>query len=164
MRFRDGEAGALITNLRDITAGEIKGLYRKRWDVEQKYHTLKNKLKFESITGNASIYVEQDLRAQVLVFNLVLDVITGAQLRAQRGRKRRRSRYKTRINENIAIGLYKEHMIRLMLEEDSRKRGKRFARLKEEMLKNVVPIRRSPSKPRKWNYFNKHKCNLKPSF
>jgi hypothetical protein len=98
------------------------------------------------------------------VFNLVQDVITGAQLRVQRGRKRRRSRYKTRINENIAIGLYKEQMIRLMLEEDSRKRGELFARFKEEMLKNLVPIRRSPGKPRKWNYFNKHKCNLKSSF
>jgi hypothetical protein len=40
---------------------------------------LKNKMRSESVTGKASIYVEQDLWAHVLVFNLVQDVITGAE-------------------------------------------------------------------------------------
>jgi hypothetical protein len=55
-------------------------------------------------------------------------------------------------------------MIRLMLEEDDRKREELFARLKEDMMKNIVPIRTSPGKPRRWKYFNKYKCNQKPSF
>jgi hypothetical protein len=39
-----------------------------------------------------------------------------------------------------------------------------FVRLKEEMMKNIVPVRASPSGPRRWQYFNKYKGNQKPSF
>jgi hypothetical protein len=42
MMFRDGEPEALITNLgKEQKACDIKRLYRKRWLLEQKYHTLK---------------------------------------------------------------------------------------------------------------------------
>jgi hypothetical protein len=45
MIFRNGEPGALITNPgREHKACDIKRLYRKRWLLEQKYHTLKNKM------------------------------------------------------------------------------------------------------------------------
>jgi hypothetical protein len=165
MRFDNGETGALITNLTDCGAGEIKRLYRKRWMIEKKYHTLKNKMRFESVTGKASIYVEQDLRAQVLVYNMVQDVITGAELQAQRKKKKKKPcRHKTRINENIATGLYKEQFIRLMLEEDPERKNLLFIHLKEEMMKNIVPVRVLPGSPRRWKYFNKYKCNLKPGF
>jgi hypothetical protein len=164
MDFENGETGALITNLTGCGAGEIKRLYRKRWMIEMKYHTLKNKMRFESVTGKAGIYVEQDLRAQVLVYNMVQDVITGAQMRAQRKKQKRQSRYQTRINENIAIGLYKERFIRLMLEENKERQNGLFVQLKEDMMKNIVPVRILPGKPRRWKYFNKYKCNLKPGF
>jgi hypothetical protein len=164
MRFATGEMGALITNLTGCAGGTLKRLYRKRWMIEQQYHTLKNKLRFESVTGKASIYVEQDFRAQILVYNMVQDVISGAELRAKSKTHKKRSRYTTRINENIAIGLYKERFIRLMMEEDRARKNELFIRLKEDMLKNIVPIRSLPSSPRRWKYFNKYKCNLKPSF
>ena len=40
--FDNGEKAAFATNLVEGTAGEIKGLYKKRWSIEQKYHSLKN--------------------------------------------------------------------------------------------------------------------------
>jgi hypothetical protein len=132
--------------------------------TEKKYHTLKTRMRFESVTGKAGIYVEQDLRAQVLVYNMVQDVITGAQKRAQRKKQKRQSRYQTRINGNIAIGLYKERFIRLMLEENKERKNGLFVQLREDMMKNIVPIRTLPGKPRRWKYFNKYKCNLKPGF
>ena len=166
MTFSGGEPGALITNLgTEHKACDIKRLYRKRWQLEQKYHTLKNKMKFESVTGKASIYVKQDFWAQTLVFNMVQDVLTGAEMmRRRRYSKKKQSRYETRINENIAIGLYKEQFIRLIMEEDPQKKHWMFVQLKEEMMRNIVPIRVLPSAPRRWQYFNKYKCNQKPSF
>ena len=165
MTVRNGEEGALITNLGpEHRTAEIKTLYRKRWLLEQKYHTLKNKMKFESVTGKASIYVRQDFWAQTLVFNMVQDLITGAEMRRRRQAKKKRYRYETRINENIAIGLYKEQFIRLILEQDNERKNEMFIRLKEEMMKHLVPVRASPSSPRRWQYFNKYKCNLKPCF
>jgi hypothetical protein len=159
-------AGALITNLgREHKACDIKRLYCKRWLLEQKYHTLKNKLKFESVTGKASIYVRQDFWAQTLVFNMVRDVLTGAEMmRRRRYSKKKQYRYETRINENIVIGLYKEQFIRLIMEEDLKKKDQMFVQLKEKMMKNIVPVRVLPGSPRRWQYFNKYKCNQKPSF
>ena len=159
-----GEAVTLITNLREGTAAQIRALYRKRWLIEQKYHTLKNKLKFESVTGKASIYVKQDFWAQTLVYNMVEDMITGAEYRASGEAKRKRLRYKVRINENIAIGLFKEQFIRLMVEQEDGRKDQMFRSLIAEMQRNIVPVRNLKSSPRKWKHYNKYKCNLKPSF
>jgi transposase len=153
-----------MTNLKEGTTAQILRLYRKRWAIEQKYHTLKNKLKFESVTGKASIYVEQDFWAQTLVFNMVQDLITAAECRAKKKAKKKRLKYEMRINENIAIGLFKEQFIRLMIEEDDSRKDEMFRRLTADMERNIVPVRKLRSSPRKWKYFNKYKCNLKPSF
>jgi hypothetical protein len=160
-----GEEGALITNLPEsIGAEEIRRQYRKRWAIETKYHTLKNKMKFESVTGKASIYVEQDFWAQILVFNMTQDLITIAGRKAAKKAKKKKLRYEVRINENIAIGLFKEQFIRLILEEDDGRKDELFKRLMTDMEKNIVPVRTLKSTKRKWNYFNKYKCNQKPSF
>jgi len=163
-RFDNGEQAAFVTNLREGTSGEIKRLYRKRWAIEQKYHTLKNKLKFESVTGKASIYVQQDFWAQMAVYNMVQDLINAAECRAAGRAKKKRLKYAVRINENIAIGLFKERFIRLILEEDDNRKDAMFMRLTADMERNIVPVRKLKSAPRKWKYFNKYKCNQKPSF
>jgi hypothetical protein len=67
-----------------------------------------------------------------------------------------------RINENIAIGLFKEQIIGILIEDNSKKQGVLFDKLTDEMLKSIVPVR--PSNERKWNYFNKYKCNQKSSY
>jgi hypothetical protein len=163
--FDNGEAAAFITNLMEGTRNEILRLYRKRWSIEQKYHTLKNKLKFESVTGKASIYVKQDFWAQTFVFNIVQDLITAAECRlAKKTKKKKQFKHKMRVNENIAIGLFKEQFIKLIMEEDDRLKDEMFRRLIADMEKNIVPVRKLKSSPRRWKYFNKYKCNQKPSF
>jgi len=118
----------------------------------------------KSVTGKASVYVEQDFWAQIMVFNMVHDLITAAERRAAKKAKKRRLKYEMRINENIAIGLFKEQFIRLMIEEDDGRKDEMFMRLTADMERNIVPVRKLKSAPRKWKYFNKYKCNLKPSF
>ena len=153
-----------MTNLREGSAGDIQRLYRKRWSIEQKYHTLKNKLKFESVTGKASLYVEQDFWAQMMVFNIVQDLITAAEQRAVKKAEEKQFKYEVRINENIAIGLFKEKFIKLTIEDDALKKAEMYNRLIADMEKYIVPVRTLKGAPRKWTTFNKYKCNLKPSF
>jgi len=160
----NGDQAAFITNLTEGTTGDIKRLYKKRWSIEQKYHTLKNKLKFESVTGKASIYVKQDFWAQMMVFNIVQDLITAAERRAARKSKKKCHKYAVRINENIAIGLFKERFINLIMEEDENIKDKMFKRLMSDMERFILPVRELKSSPRKWNHFSKYKCNQKPSF
>lgn len=72
------EEVVLFTNLDDSIGGEeIADAYFKRWQIEEAYHTLKNKMKFESVTGKASVYVEQDFLSQVFVHNLMEDIRQG---------------------------------------------------------------------------------------
>jgi len=160
----NGDQTAFITNLTEGTAGDIKRLYQKRWSIEQKYHTLKNKLKFESVTGKASIYVKQDFWAQMLVFNIVQDLITAAEKRVVRRSKKKFHKYAVRINENIAIGLFKEQFINLIMEESDNVKDEMFKRLISDIERFIVPIRKLKSSPRRWKYFSKYKCNQKPSF
>jgi len=162
--LENGEQIAFITNLREGTTEDIQQLYRKRWSIEEKYHTLKNKLRFESVTGKASIYVAQDFWAQTLVFNMIQDLITGAEYRAAMRTKEKRLKYEVRINENIAIGLFKEQFIQLMLEEDDKQKDQMFKNLTADMEQNILPIRKLKSTPRKWKYYDKYDCNLKPAF
>ena len=164
VRFDNGEEAAFMTNLKEGTAKDIKDLYRERWSIEKKYHTLKNKMKFESVTGKASIYVEQDFWAQVLVFNIVQDLIHAAEYRAKKAGEEKKLKHEVRINENIAIGLFKETMIALMLEEDEEQRGRIYTELIAEMEKEILPIRNCASQPRRFKHSNKYKCNQKPAF
>jgi hypothetical protein len=100
--------------------------------------------------------VEQDFLAQVVIFNMTEDLIREAEEEAREMGKERGYKYEVRINENIAIGLWKEQFVRLMLEDDDE--------LKEDMVRNIVPVRQLKGRVRKWNYFNKYKCNQKPGF
>jgi transposase len=69
----NGEETAFISNLKEETGQQIIELYRSRWAIEGSYHTLKNKMKFESVTGKDSVYVKQDFSAHMLVFNMIQD-------------------------------------------------------------------------------------------
>ena len=77
---------------------------------EKKYHTLKNKIKFESVTGRASIYVYQDFRSQLLVYNMVQDIRRCADAEVSRTGVKKGLKHPLRTNENIAIGLFKEQL------------------------------------------------------
>lgn len=67
-------------------------------------------------------------------------------------------------NENLAIGLFKESMIKIVLEDKPERRVKRLEELQKEMENHVLPIRELPNKERKKNLTNKYKNNQKNSF
>ena len=160
----NGEPVVWMTNVLEGSAEDIQKLYRKRWTIEQKYHTLKNKMKFESVTGKASIYVKQDFWAQVLVFNMIQDLVTAAEERAQKKAKSKKYLYDVRINENMAIGLFKEQFIRLMMIEEDCKQKEMSLKLISDIEQYIVPIRTLKNAPRKPRKSNKYKCNQKPTF
>lgn len=84
-----GKELLLMTNLSSaVTQNQLADLYYQRWEIEKKYHTLKNKMKFESVTGKSSVYVYQDFWAQILVYNMIQDIRREADEEAAiRGRK-----------------------------------------------------------------------------
>ena len=160
-----GNELTLMTNLPfEFSQKQLEDLYYQRWEIEKKYHTLKNKMKFESVTGKSTIYVDQDFRAQVLVYNILQDIRKEADEEVSvRGRKKG-SKYPMHTNENIAIGLFKEQMIKLILEKNAVRRGQLLFKLQTEMEEYILPQRNLPGKERKKNLSNKYKNNQKSSF
>jgi len=164
-RFGKEENGALITNLpAEIGSQEIIDLYRERWWIEKKYHTLKNKLKIESVAGKAAIYVKQDFWASVMVYNMLQDILRETDKNVREKSREKGYKHEVRTNENLAIGIFKDHLIRLLLYEDPEERRQQMEQLQTDMERHIVPVRSQPSRARKWNYLNKNKCNQKPSF
>ena len=160
-----GKELALMTNLPfEISQKELEDLYYHRWEIEKKYHTLKNKMKFESVTGKSTIYVDQDFRAQVLVYNMIQDIRKEADDKVSVKGREKKCRYPMRTNENIAIGLFKEQMIKLILEKDAERRRQLLFELQAEMEEHILPQRKLPGKERKKNISNKYKNNQKSSF
>ena len=160
-----GNELVLMTNLPDtIAAEELADLYYQRWEIEKKYHTLKNKMKFESVTGKASVYVYQDFWSQVLVYNMIQDIRNSADEEAAETGRKSGNKYLMHTNENIAIGLFKEDMLKILLEAEEKKRIKKLNELQEEMERYVLPLRELPGKERRKNISNKYKNNQKSSY
>lgn len=159
-----GNTLVLMTNLPNKICGEeLLAIYYQRWEIEKKYNTLKNKMKFESVTGKATVYVYQDFWAQILVYNMIQDIRKSAYEEIA-SRSQNETKYPMHTNENMAIGLFKESMIKLLLETQPQKQIEKLERLQNEMENYILPIRNLPSRERKKNLFNKYSSNQKNSF
>ena len=160
-----GNELALMTNLPfEFSQKQLEDLYYQRWEIEKKYHTLKNKMKFESVTGKSTIYVDQDFRAQVLVYNMLQDIRKEADEEVFVKGREKGSKYPMHTNENISIGLFKEQMIKLILEKNAVRREQLLFKLQAEMEEYILPQRNLPGRERKKNISNKYKNNQKNSF
>lgn len=161
----NGEEIRILSNLSydEFNQDDIVNLYSERWGIEKSYDTMKNKLKSESFTGNLPIIIEQDLYAQVLIFNQVQDMINEANIKLKE--KNKKTKFEYQININKAIGIFKDEFIKILLIDDKNISRRKYEELVNEMTNYVTAIRLNrPSKPRKFNHSNKYRTNMKPSY
>jgi hypothetical protein len=121
-------------------------------------------LKFESVTGEATLYVYQDFWAQILVCNMVTDILRSADEELAAERERKQYKHRIHANENMAMGLFKREMIGLMTEPNPETRAARMMKLQKAMESYVLPYRNSKSHERIFKKSNKNKRNLKRTF
>ncbi len=161
----NGEEIRILSNLpyNEFNKEEIIQLYAERWGIEESYDTMKNKLKSESFTGNLPIVVEQDFYAQALIYNQVQDMINEANIKLKE--KNKKTKYEYQININKAIGVFKDEFIKILLVDDQNTSALKYEDLMIEMTNYVSALRPGrSSKPRKFNYANKYRTNMKPSY
>lgn len=161
------EEEILITNLtkEEFNTDEIVELYGERWGIEKKYDSIKNKLKIESFTGNLPQFVYQDIYAGIVVINQISDMINTGNKNIEEEHKTKTYKNKKQINENKAIGFFKEKMIKIMLEENADQRVLMLKELLKDIEKYTVPIRQNKDHIRyKRNLRNKYRTNMKSSF
>jgi hypothetical protein len=158
-----GSQITFMTNLpRTFVKDEIQALYLKRWEIEKKYHTLKNKMKFESVTGKATLYVYQDFWAQVVVYNMIADILNAVNdFIAQKLSNRK---HPLRANENIAVGLFKSVFIGIFTASSIKNRRRKLLLLYSDIQNFTVPVRNLKNSKRTHNLANRFMNNQKFAF
>lgn len=124
----------------------FQGLYGKRWGSETHYDVLKNVLEIEDFTGKSVVSVRQDFYATVLTSNIqgVIQWELQEEIEAEnRGASRK---YQYRLNKNVSIGLLKDTLVTLLLEQGDLQEF--YDAMKAQMKRHRVPIRPGRRRPR----------------
>lgn len=166
-KLNTGEIEYLLTDLSadEFDTDEIGELYFGRWHIETSYDLLKNNLQLENFTGKLPQLIEQDIYATLYLSNLVQDCIWEAESKNKKEDKYSNYKYKMKINQNMTIGIIKEDLIKVILEEDEEKKKNGYLKMIEEIRKNIIPIRPGRSNQRNKNpKKQKYPMNKKKSF
>lgn len=158
--LKTGEEEYLITNLKEFSYEELFEIYGKRWNIETLYNSLKNKLQIEKFTSSKEEIIKQDIYASTLVYNMVQTMKN----EAKEDIEQKNYKHEMKINENISIGLFKNEMIYIMLEEDDKKRLKRYDKLCKKILKYKIPIRKDRQYKIQWRPDNQNSYNKLKGF
>lgn len=157
-----GEIEYILTNLEinEFSTEEIKELYNLRWKIELNYKHLKNNVKIESITSSKELLIKQDIFSQVLVTNILQAFLNDGDEIVNEYKYKN----KVKINGNMAIGLLKNTLIYIFLEDNLDKRSELFDKFYETMMKFIVPIKPGRKNPRKTNPKNRYHINQRKTF
>lgn len=136
----NGNEEYLITNLseKNVTTKEMQELYHMRWEIESAYDDMKNKLQMENFTGSKPIIIEQDVYATGYLYNIMSDIIQDTEKELENQIK---YKHKMQINRNIAAGVVKEEVIKLVLEQDANKQQDIMDAIILEIKSNLLPVR-----------------------
>ncbi|MEG0452762.1 MAG: hypothetical protein RR558_06845, partial [Coprobacillus sp.] len=111
------------------------------------------------------LLIEQDIYATLYLSNIVQDCIWEAEFKNKLEDKYRNYKYEMKINQNMTIGIIKEELIKVILEDDEEKKENRYLKMIEEIRKNIIPIRPGRSNQRNKNpKSQKYPMNKKKSF
>lgn len=167
IKLETGTEEVILSNLdiNEFDKEEIKELYKQRWNIETSYDCIKNKLKIESFTGILPILIKQDIYSQILVYNQLQDMIYTGNNKLKEKQKDKNLKLEYKINENIAVGIFKNELIRILLIKDDKESNRQYEELMNEMTNYTTAIRKGrPSQPRLFNRANKYRTNMKSSF
>lgn len=163
----NGKEEKILSNLEfeEFSKEEIKELYKKRWSIETSYNCIKSKLKIETFTGNLPILIKQDIYAQILVYNQLQDMIFTGNKALKEKLKNKKLKLEYKISENIAVGLFKNELIKILLIDNIEVSNEQYENLLTEMTNYATAIRKGrPSQPRLFNRANRYRTNMKSSF
>lgn len=162
IKLNNGSTEILATNLskEEFTQDEIKEIYRLRWGIETMYHTAKESLKIGAITSSKKTIIEQEILSQMLVYNIVQSFSNEVEEKIEQ----EKYKYEMKINKNMAIGILKENLIYILLEEDENKRAKMSNEFKEIILRYLIPIRKNRNFERNKTTKNRYSINKRKTF
>ena len=162
-----GREEILITNLKakHLSKKEVGELYFKRWGIEVKYNSLKNKLELENMSGRRVCTTYQDFWAKLDMANTAaaLEFVTDEAINEKS--ENNNNKYQQRTNENRLITKFSDKYLDLLLIDDPDERLLMFDELVEDISYRPVevkPGRKSArSTPPKKKFFDRFKRVLR---
>ena len=157
------ECEILATNLpRDLFPTECFGeIYHLRWRIETAYQTLKDRLQIENFTGTKPVLLEQDIYSTIYVSNIAEDIARDIE-QEQEDHLKNDYKHRMAVNRSLCIGLLKNDLIYILLENNPQVQDELFQKLYDEISENIVPVRpdrhyRRTKGQLAGNYSNTHK-------
>jgi len=157
VELNTGETEILITSLMDEQEfpAEVFGeLYHLRWGTETCFDTLKNKLQITAFSGHTPTAIYQEFYATILVANINTLLIQDCEEEVEQISKGRKHDYK--INKNVSIGLMKNDLVKLFIEENQKTFLQLLERMKTRFLRHIEPVR--PQRAFKRKYKRRPRC------
>jgi len=148
--LNSGEIETLITNLdeKELPYEKAADLYFKRWGIETKLNSLKNKLELENMSGRRVITVNQDFWASLYLANMFasLEWETNAIIGEKTADSNNKHQQTT--NENRLISKARKLFVRCLLETSPSKKKILFSQLFEDVARRPVEVKPDRSSPR----------------
>ena len=156
-----GEVETIMTNLEsDIFSTEdINYIYQLRWGIETSYAYLKESMMITNISSSKDCIIKQEIYSQMMVYNIMQSITNDL----ENDIKQENYKHPMKINVNMAIGFVKRFLLKILLEENEEERQKLSDLLFENILKNIVPIRKDRHYKRNNIHKNKHPINKRKS-
>jgi len=104
---------------------QAEAVYHLRWGVETHYDILKNDWELENFSGIRPEVIAQEHQATVVISNMAALIEHEAQMRWEERRARgevHRKYANYKINTSVAVGLWKDRWITIVLDPDPERR------------------------------------------
>lgn len=146
-----GETETLVTNLsaKTFPTKEAGTLYFKRWSIETKFDSLKNRLALENMSGRRPVTVYQDFWATLYIANIfaALQYRTDAVIIART--EGSGNKYAQKTNETRLIKKFRDDFIECLTEPSLSKRKRLMESLVADVVRDTTEIKPGRSSPRK---------------
>lgn len=163
IKLSTGEIETIITNINsdNLTSEDINKIYQLRWGIETSYHELKESMQVTNISSSKDTIIKQEIYSQMTVYNIVRSISNDLNTQINQ----EEFKHPMKVNFNMAVGFVKRFLIKILIEDDKRKREELSNVLFENILRNLVPIRKGRKYPRNRNkkLTNKHPINKRKS-
>ncbi len=158
-----GEIETLVTNLseKDLPYNQAGDLYFKRWAIETKLNSLKNKLELENMSGRRHVTVFHDFWATLDMANTMacFEYMTDKVIAEKTAGSQ--NKYEQTTNENRLLHKLSRKYIEVLTQNSTAKRHQLFDELVKDIAKRPVeikPDRKTKRKtPRKMKFSDRYK-------
>lgn len=163
IKLSTGEIETIMTNISEdeLSSDDINEIYQLRWGIETDYHTLKESMMITNISSSKDTIIKQEIYSQMMVHNIIRSIANDLDTQINQ----EKFKHPMKVNFNMAVGFVKRFLVKILIEEDGKERQKLSNELFDNILKNIVPIRKGRSYTRDKNrkLTNKHPINKRKS-